>query len=79
MSYLVMTQRDWNSLATPLGPLYVPPRLGDAFCPVFETLEAARAYYPESDIIEVGAKPIQAVLKGGKEQHGAVSQEAHRD
>lgn len=76
MSYLVMTQRAWASLATPLGSLYVPPRLGDAFCPVFESLEAAREYYPESDIIEVAAKPIQRVLYGGKEQqHGQVSQE----
>ncbi len=76
MSYLVMVRRDWTALATPLGLLQFPPCLGDAFCPVFETLAEARAYHPESDIIEVTVKPIQAVLKGGKEQqHGQISQE----
>lgn len=63
----------WNDLRTHYTdfpeievPLHVPPRFGDGFLPVFESVEKAREYFPDAEIRELHLIPVQRVIKGGQ-------------
>ncbi len=67
MSYLVLCRQEWADVLVNDRPVSdVDPAFGQAFLPIFETLEDAQRAYPDGEIVKIKRLPVQAVLRGGK-------------
>ena len=61
MLWVVMQMHDWNDFTSNVGEMHTTEDFGVGFLKVFEDLETAERYYPDSQIVAV---------KLGKDEEG---------